>query len=193
MFRRRPARLRRLLRRRHKLPRRIRRMLAGANILMEEGQFAEAARVFGDLTDGAEELGLPVRAAELSLLTARAHFAAGDVDAAMGRASQALHLLARGGRAGRIPRVLPPLVGALREKGFDTRADRLEQEAAQLVGGVEISLEATPQQYLRQDEARGALPARCDGCGAPLIPDEVEWHDLHTAECPYCGTVVKTA
>ena len=40
-------------------------------------------------------------------------------------------------------------------------------------------------------EEAGTLPAKCDGCGAPVIPDEVEWHDARTAECLYCGTVLK--
>ena len=40
---------------------------------------------------------------------------------------------------------------------------------------------------------RGTLPSRCAGCGAPLLPDEVEWHDAYTAECVYCGTVSKAS
>jgi len=55
------------------------------------------------------------------------------------------------------------------------------------------SLNAVRQQAPQVTERRGALPASCSGCGASLIPDEVEWHDPHTAECPYCGTVVKAS
>ena len=54
-----------------------------------------------------------------------------------------------------------------------------------------LSLEDAAQQAPTIPQQRGSLPAKCDGCGAPLVPDEVEWHDAHTAECPYCGTIAK--
>ena len=38
---------------------------------------------------------------------------------------------------------------------------------------------------------RGKLPAKCSSCGGPLKPDEVSWAGPDTAECPYCGGLVK--
>jgi len=40
--------------------------------------------------------------------------------------------------------------------------------------------------------ARRELPAKCSACGAPIRPDDVTWLDPQTAECPYCGSVLKT-
>jgi hypothetical protein len=83
------------------------------------------------------------------------------------------------------------MTAALRRKGYDAQADQLEQEAAQALEGVGLSLDEVRQRVPQVTERRGALPARCSGCGVQLIPDEVEWHDAHTAECLYCGTVIK--
>ena len=44
---------------------------------MVDGQFAEAANIFGQLADKAQELDRPIRAAGLMVQAARAHLAAG--------------------------------------------------------------------------------------------------------------------
>jgi hypothetical protein len=51
---------------------------------------------------------MPVRAAGLALQASRAHLFADDVEAALQQAREALRLLIRGGRAGRVGRVLFP-------------------------------------------------------------------------------------
>jgi tetratricopeptide (TPR) repeat protein len=160
---------------------------------MADGQFAEAAKIFDHLSKEAKERGMLVRAADLALQASRAHFAADDVEAALERAKEALRLLVRGGRGGRVPRVLSRMTAALREKGYDAQADQLEQEAAQALEEVSLSLDEVRQRAPQVSERRGSLPAHCSGCGAPLVPDEVEWHDAHTAECLYCGMVVKAS
>jgi hypothetical protein len=83
------------------------------------------------------------------------------------------------------------MTAALRKKGHDAQADRLEQDAAQMLEEMGLSLAEAEQRVSQVIEKRGTLPARCSGCGASLVPDEVEWHDAHTAECCYCGTVTK--
>ena len=200
MFRRRPRRrpppLRRpLLRRAGPLGRpmaaKLRQILARANRLMAGEQFAEAAAIYERLYQGSIERGFVGRAADLALQAARANFAAEDTDAALRHAREALRLLARSGRAGRIPLVLSKIAAALREKGYDAQADELEREAERILNEMDLSLEEARQQAPRMPEKRGTLPAKCDGCGAPVVPDEVEWHDAQTAECLYCGTVLK--
>jgi len=204
MFRRRPFRRRPpLVRRRPQpappgalprcpsLPPRVRRALARANRLMVDRQFVEAAHIFERLSEEAKQRGMLVRAAGLALQASRARFAADDVETALGRASETLRLLVRGGHAERVPRVLSRMTAALREKGYDTQADQLEQEAAQALKEMGLSLEEVRQRVPQATERRTTLPAHCNGCGAALVPDEVEWHDAHTAECLYCGTIVK--
>jgi hypothetical protein len=158
---------------------------------MEDGKFGEAAGIFERLARAANERGLLVRAAELTLQAFRARFSAGEVEAAVDRGKEGLRLLVRGGRVGRVPTVLARITAALRDGGYDAQADELEQEVAQALGQVGLSLDDAKARAHRVPERRGTLPARCSGCGAPLVPDEVQWYDARTAECPYCGTVVK--
>jgi hypothetical protein len=42
------------------------------------------------------------------------------------------------------------------------------------------------------EKTKHVLPTNCHGCGAPLHGDEVEWTDENTAECPYCGSAVRS-
>jgi hypothetical protein len=169
----------------------VRRALTRANGLLAEGQFAEAADIFAELSEEARQRGMLVRAADLALQASRAHLFADDVEAALERAREALRLLVRGGRAGRVGRVLSRMTAALRQRGYDIQADQLEQEAAQALEGVGLSLDEVRQRVPQVAEGRGTLPAQCGGCSARLVPDEVEWHDARTAECLYCGTVIK--
>jgi tetratricopeptide (TPR) repeat protein len=171
----------------------LRRILARANQLVAEGQFAEAAAIYERLYWESEERGFVGRAADLALQAARAYFAAEDVGAALIRAREALRLLANSGRAGRIPQVLSKMTAALRDKGYDAQADELDQEAGRILGEVGLSFEEAKQQAPWIPEKRGTLPAKCSGCAAPVVPDGVEWHDAQTAECLYCGTILKAA
>ena len=202
MFRKRPFRRPRLtrlrLRRPHRAPEpghplqpRVPPALARANSLMADEQFGDAAAIYARLSEGARERGMLVRAGDLALQAARAHFAAADEESALQWAREGMRLLIRGGRAGRVARLLPRITSTLRENGHDAEADQLEQEAAQELERMGLSLDALDQREPQATERRGTLPSRCSGCGAPLVPGEVEWHDTRTAECPYCGTVAK--
>ena len=122
----------------------------------------------------------------LVLIKAEAHD-----DAAVEWGRDGLRLLVLGKRPGRVPRVLAKMTSALREKGFDVQAKQLEQETTRLLEGIGLPLDRVESIGSRAGEGRGSLPAQCNGCGAPLVPDEVEWHDASTAECLYCGTIVK--
>jgi hypothetical protein len=147
--------------------------------------------MFEELSEEAKRRGMLVRAADLALQASRAHFSTDDAEAALDRAKEALRLLVRGGRAGRVDRLVSRMTAALRQKGCDAQADQLEQEAAQALAEVGLSLDEVRQRLPQVAERRGSLPAQCSGCGAQLVSSEVEWHDADTAECLYCGTVVK--
>jgi hypothetical protein len=161
---------------------------------MADEQFGDAAAIYGRLSEGARERGMPVRAGDLALQAARACFAAADEESALQWAREGTRLLIRGGRAGRVARLLPRIASRLRENGHDAAADRLEEAAVQELERMGLSLDTLDRREPRATErlSTSTLPSRCDGCGAPLVPDEVEWHDARTAECPYCGTVAKT-
>jgi hypothetical protein len=91
-----------------------------------------------------------------------------------------------------VAQVLAHAQDELRQKGYDAQAVELAQSAAGVLEEAGPSLNhfqaSRPAQAA---EARGSLPGRCEGCGAPLVPGDVIWHDTRTAECPYCGAVIK--
>jgi hypothetical protein len=174
------------------LPPRVRQALSRANQLMAEGQFVEAAVIFERLSGQVERRGMPVRAGDLILQASRARFRSGDVETAVEQVIGALRLFVRGGREERVPPVLSRATSVLRNEGHVAQADRLEREAAAMLGEVDSSLEEAGRRVPQVTDRRGTLPPVCKGCGASLVPDEVEWHDARTAECLYCGTVVKT-
>jgi hypothetical protein len=159
---------------------------------MAEGRFTEAAIIFERLSGQAEGRGMLVRAGDLILHASRARFQAGDVGIAVRQVAAALRLFVRGGREERVPRVLSRAAAVLRKNGHNAQADRLEQEAVVMLGDVGLSLEEVERRAPQvTEEERGSLPSVCKGCGVPLVPDKVEWHDARTAECLYCGAVMK--
>ena len=198
MARRRPFR-RRSLRgrplRRPPLPPRARRALIRANRLMDTGSAEEAAALFDRLIERADRAGLPLRAAALRLQASRAYLRANDVDSAAERAERGLLTFARNGQIERTRRLLARATDALREQGYVQEAEKLKADVESALEGEptypEEADEPEEAQRLAESVSRASLPASCTGCGAPLVPEEVEWHNAHTAECLYCGTIVK--
>jgi hypothetical protein len=177
---------------------RPRQMLTRANRLFDQGEFAEAVRIFDRLAEGAAERGMLNRAGDLYLQSARCHLEMGKATVAVERGKHALRLFGRAGLFGKIERLMPRMVEALQEKGYQAEAEALRQE-------VEARLAEVPPERRQPPGARPAawpstarpmarreLPARCSACGAPIKPDDVTWLDPQTAECPYCGSVLKT-
>jgi hypothetical protein len=160
--------------------------------MMDDGEFAQAARLFDQFAQGARRRGMPIRAANLALRAAQAYLAQDDVDPALDRIRRGIRVLARHGQAERVPQLVSRLDARLRERGYDAKAAELVQFAEGVLGETGLSLDELRASRLSQPaEARGSLPGRCGGCGGPLVPDDVTWHDRQTAECPYCGTVIK--
>ena len=182
------------LRRRRPRPRQI---LARANRLFDQGKFTEAAPIFDRLARGAAERGMLNRAGDLYLQSARCHLKLGEAAVAVERGKHALRLFGRAGLFGKIERLMPRMVEALQDKGYQAEATALRQE-------VEARLAEVPPEQRQPPGARPAawpstarrmarreLPAKCLACGGPVKPDDVTWLDPKTAECPYCGSVLK--
>jgi hypothetical protein len=161
--------------------------------MMEEGKYAEAAQLFLTLSRAARRRGTPVRAAGLAIRASQAYLAQDRVEPALNQLRLALEILVRRGQAQRAAHLMSRATRELTERGFQAEADELNQYADQLREEAGLSEEEwhapTPS---RSSVHHGSLPDRCTGCGAPLIPDDVAWHDAETAECRYCGAIIKT-
>jgi len=173
-------------------------MLVRANQLFAQGKFAEAAPIFEQLADGAAELGMLNRAGDLYLQAARCHLEMGKAALAVERGKQALHLFGRAGLVGKIERLMPRMVEALQEKGYQAEAAALRQEVEARLAEIPPERRQPPgarlagwPPFVEPPAARRQLPAKCSACGAPVKPDDVTWLDPQTAECPYCGSVLK--
>jgi hypothetical protein len=151
---------------------------------MEDGDYGRAAEIFSEMADRAHDRGRFGAGARLALQAARAHLAADEIEAALGRARQALNFLIQGGQIRRMPIALTRMVDALRERGYETEADALQREIEGRFSEAGLGLE-------EPSTGHAELPAKCPSCGGPLLASEAEWHDRHTAECAYCGSMVK--
>ena len=202
MIRRRPPRrpARRPLRRRVRPPRpavravvppRLRQALERGHRAMESGDFDLAARIFGEEADKAHNKGQFAAASRLALQCARAHLAGDNISAALERGKQALQFMAQSGRPGRIPAALNRMVEQLRQRGYEAEADQLQREVEERLAEVGLNLQDAQAQAVTPARRRGQLPGKCSTCAGPLNPNEVEWYDSHSAECPYCGSVLK--
>lgn len=61
---------------------------------------------------------------------------------------------------------------------------RIEQvDPAEAAAGLEEKAQVAEEQR--------SLPAKCPSCGGPIRSDEVNWIDPYSAECAYCGDIVK--
>ena len=146
------------------------------------------------------------RAGDLYLQSACCHLEMGKAILAVVRGKHALRLFGRAGLFGKIERLMPRMVEALQEKGYQAEAEALRQEVEARLAEVPPERRQPPGARLAAwpptarpalsvaegpPMARWELPARCSACGAPVKPDDVTWLDPQTAECPYCGSVLK--
>lgn len=161
------------------------RALARAKRLFRQGRFDQAAEIFDQLAHGAEINGLLDRAGDLHLQAARCYLKLEDIDAADERATKAIRLFLRAGRPGKVRRLLPKVMAALERKGRRAEAEELRREVEALIAPLPGGL--VP------GHMPGELPAKCSSCGAPVKPNEVNWLDPRSAECPYCGSVIKAS
>jgi tetratricopeptide (TPR) repeat protein len=174
-------------------------LLGRAQRLLEEGRHQEAAPIFERLAEGAAGRGMWSRAGDLALQAARCYLEAGQVEPALKRGRQALHLYGRGGLIGKVQSILPKMVQALENKGYHEQAQALRAEVEARLADRPPELRAVspgpaerwPSVFHHPKTTPRELPAQCPSCGAPVRSDEVTWVDQTSAECPYCGSVVK--
>jgi thioredoxin-like negative regulator of GroEL len=147
--------------------------------LFEDGKFEEAGQAFEKLAQGAEERGMPLRAGHLAAQAARCYLKLDDIDTAYDRGMKALDLFKSAERPAAARRLAERMVKALKEKGRQAEAEALERELQQM---------PAPE---RPGVRRGELPGKCSQCGGPVREAEVTWVGSSSAECPYCGSVIK--
>ncbi len=84
---------------------------------------------------------------------------------------------------GRIEKETGKQAGELSEQDLAAAMEKLGIERLELTKDDLILIEKT-------DDPK-SIPTHCPGCGAPLNPGNLRWHNPETAECLYCGNVIR--
>ena len=160
-------------------------VLQRANQLMASGEYEEAASLFADLGQRAEDR-FPHRAPFLFIEAGRAAILGGQTKIGIAHLRRGLTLFASQGRMHRMRMVGERAIDELQARNLKAEAD----EIAALLGA------NTPAVDLVEKEApapmkKSVLPTHCPSCGAAVRPNEVEWLDEATAECAYCGSPLR--
>ncbi len=170
----------------------VRRALVRAHRALEQGDTEQAARIFLRLSRGAFERGMGLRAAGLLLEAAHAEALGGRAEEAVRHAGRALTALPKAPLPDRMVATAERLVEVLRQGGHEAEAEAVEGHLEERLREAGSSRQDVADRLAAgRAERRGELPAKCPSCAGPLLPNEVEWHNEQTAECPYCGSVVK--
>lgn len=173
------------------LPRRrpgLRPLLRGVRRRIAQADLAEAAAILAERAQAAEEQEMWDRAGDLHLEAARCYLQMDDMDRADDHGLKALQLFIQAQRPGKVRRLVPRMMAVLHRKGYHDEAEKLRQEVDALLGALPGE-RAIP--WGERAVQRGSLPAKCPSCGGPIRSDEVNWIDPYSAECTYCGGIVK--
>jgi hypothetical protein len=150
---------------------------------MEKGDFANAAELFERLAQSAYDRGMLRQAPGLYLQTGRAYALAGNLEKGADFLRQGLQIIADGQHWHHLRQAGQRVVAELNQWNQPELAQEFESWLQNML----------PEQISTPNAVtpRGKLPLKCPSCGGPVRPDEVEWLDQHTGECPYCGSAIR--
>ena len=144
----------------------------------------------------------PRRAANLHARAAHAFADNQNGQLALGQARSALNLFIGNRMPLRAPMFFSNITRKMNSRGMQNAAQALQQEYGGRLqgggplrgggglrrrmagmGGAEPAAPAEP--------VHGTLPTSCPKCGAPVHGSEINWVDNNTAECDYCGALLR--
>jgi len=162
-------------------------VLAKANQMAEAGNPAGAAPLFAEL---ARELDVlrPRQAANLHARAAHAYADAGNAQSALMQARTGLSMFIQYRMVDRSPMFYANITRKLNNKGMKGAATAIQNEFGGKVGILPPQHQSPAGSAMR----RGILPTNCPKCGGPTHSDGMSWVDSQTAECEYCGTLIRT-
>jgi hypothetical protein len=159
------------------------RMLNQANQLVGRKKPAQAAPLFAKLGADQEAANRPRRAGNLHAQAAHCYADCQDGPQALNQARLALNLFLENQIIERSPVFYANITRKMFAKGMKNAAETLQKEYAGRVGQVP-SAQTPPGK-------RPMLPTNCHSCGAPIHSEHVNWVDASTAECEFCGSLIR--
>lgn len=160
-------------------------VLQEANFAFDKGEYGRAGELFERIAQTADARGGP-RAPLFHLQAGRARVLAGQVKLGMPSLRRGLEILAERRQLNRLHQAGQRII-------LDLRENNLEEETAEIELWIK-TLAPSPPSFEKPHEAPAGkpdLPIHCPSCGAAVRPDEVEWLDENTAECAYCGSLLR--
>lgn len=162
-------------------------LLILANQEVDQGNCLEAAQIYDYL--GASFSGKQYsRAAYIFLQAGRAFVQGNQPKHAMDCFKMGLSMLSQANRTQLMLQVGSRIVGDLNYRGLRNEAQLVTNWLDALNGG---SIQSFGRPVTSFDPTRPRLPLKCPFCKGNLLPDEMDWLDTNTAECPYCGSAVQ--
>ena len=154
-----------------------------ANQLVAHGKPGQAAPLFAKLAE-VESIDHPRRAANLHAQAAHAFADNQQGPAALIQARAALHLFLKYKMIERTPVFFANITRKLNNKGMKNAADALISEFGSRITVIPVAAAPAAQKH-------GVLPTNCPKCGAPVHGERAKWVDANTAECEYCGSLIR--
>ena len=162
-------------------------MLTQAHQLMSTGEYIEAGAIFERLARGAVQRGIP-RAPFLFIQAGRAYLEGDEKPKGFTLVKHGLKMLADAGRWGELYRVGQRTLAVLEERGFTEEKARLAAWLEEVLPEESGQVTEIKQQA---ETKHPILPTHCPSCGGPVDPAVVSWRDDVTAECLFCGSMVR--
>jgi hypothetical protein len=158
--------------------------LEQARRLVANGQPGQAAPMFSKLAEILAAGNRPRRSANLHAQAAHAFADSHNEAASLAQARAALTLFLQLQMVQRAPVFYGNIHRKLVNRGMTKAAEALANEFASKIGPLPTQAPPSGRQVAR-------LPTNCPKCGAPVRSQEVNWIDTITAECDYCGSLIR--
>jgi hypothetical protein len=164
--------------------------LREANQLYEEGNYGQAAGLYAEIAQRAEQNELP-QAANLNLRAGISYLRFGELAKAQALLRKSFQYCIDHKRWPQLQRVLKVAMTELDAAGqADLKSDLYDWVHAQLTGTEQKIFDTTD--FTEEPSHRDvALPAHCPNCGGPVQPNEVEWYDSENPICAFCGSILR--
>ncbi len=154
---------------------------------MQIGEHLNAAQIFLNLGENAQDRGILIPASMLFLQSATAYFLANELQQSIEQSYKGLNLLAANHRWAAFSREGQRIVEAWQHGGYSKEAQELLswlEEKTNISSKKENEISADNQKY------SSGVPSKCPYCGASLSLQQIKNTRQSATECKYCGSVV---
>ena len=153
-----------------------------AHAHFESGRYIDAGVIFENIARMAASHNGP-RAPRFYLQAGRSFLYGGNIEHGMALLENSRNLFIQYGRTEVIPLIILNLQAELQQMGLLEQSKQVAQWA--------VGLPIPRQSPGSAVNKHSLLPLKCPSCGGPVIPLDTIWLDDNTAECVYCGSLIR--